>query len=146
MTTLFYPPPTRFDSHLFENPLKCAAIGYKPLEHGVAIGAHTIPGVVPKDAIVVAGMIVVKTLFDSAASTATVALHLVGAGDIKAALIVTSWTAGAKLDVVPVWTAATAVGPLAADSNLIATVATQTLTAGEAVIYLWYFLNRNYRY
>jgi hypothetical protein len=146
MTTLFYPPPTRFDSHLFENPLKCAAVGLKASVHGLALGAHTLPGVVPKDAIIVAGLIYVKTLFTSAANTATVALSLVGAGDVKAALIVTSWTAGAKLDVVPVWTAATSVGPLAADTNLVYTVATQALITGEAVVNLWYFLKRDYRY
>lgn len=143
---MFYPPPTRFDSHLFENPLKCAAVGINPAVHGGAVGAHTLPGVLPKGAIVVAGMLQVQTDFSSAADTSTLALHLVGAADILVAAAASALPAG-LYDLVTEWNdASSAVGPLAADTNLVATYAVEAMDSGIAVCYLWYFMQRQYRY
>ena len=88
----------------------------------------------PAGCIIRSGLIVVKTLTTSGGS-ATLAFKTASAGDIKAATAVASFTAGAKFDTVPVFTAATAIA-LAAATTPKLTVAVAALTAGEIDVWL----------
>ncbi|OGP61901.1 MAG: hypothetical protein A2V65_01280 [Deltaproteobacteria bacterium RBG_13_49_15] len=121
-----------------ENYMKVAQYEYDFAKHGGAIGAITIdPKLLPAGAKVLAGMIDITTTFVGA--TATIAFSLVGAGDVKTATAVASFAADALLDVVPAWTAATAI-KVAANSSLTMTVAVAALTAGKCTINLFYIV------
>jgi hypothetical protein len=105
---------------------------------GGAVGDITLRGdSLPNDAIITSGMIHVKTACTSGGS-ATVALKVESANDIRAATAVASLSANAVLDVVPVGTAATAVRTTANGRQVVATIAVAALTAGKIVVSLEY--------
>ena len=121
-----------------ENALKVAQFEYDFAKHGGAIGDITIdPKLLPAGAKILNGMIDVTTTFVGA--TATIAFNVVGAADVLAATAVASFAADALLDVVPVWTAATAI-KVATASPLIMTIAVAALTAGKCTINLFYIV------
>jgi len=121
-----------------ENYMKVAQFEYDFAKHGGAIGAITIdPKLLPAGAKVLAGKIDVTTAFVGA--TATIAFSVVGAADVLAATAVATFAADALLDVVPVWTAATAI-KVAVNSSLTMTIAVAALTAGKCTINLFYIV------
>ena len=121
-----------------ENALKVAQFEYDFAKHGGAIGDITIdPKLLPAGAKILGGMIDVTTTFVGA--TATIAFNVVGSADVLAATAVASFAVDALLDVVPVWTAATAI-KVAANSPLTMTIAAAALTAGKCTINLFYFV------
>jgi len=115
-----------------------AEFEYDFSKHGGAIGAITMTGgKIPTGALIVDGKIYTETA--PVGATATIALGLASANDIKTATAITSFTLGSIQDVIPVRTAATAV-LLASAAGLTATIATAALTAGKFRVYLEYYL------
>lgn len=105
---------------------------------GGAVGDITLRGdALPDDAVITSGMIHVKTACTSGGS-ATVALKVESANDVRAATAVASLSANALLDTVPVGSAATAVRTTAAGRHVVATVAVAALTAGKFIVALEY--------
>lgn len=97
------------------------------------------PAVLPKGAIVRRVLAYVVTAVTSGGS-ATVALKAASTADLMAATAKASLSAAALVDGTPVGSAATAVGPLAADTTVKATVGTAALTAGKIVYFIDYQL------
>ena len=101
--------------------------------HGGAVSTITVgPKLLPAGAIVMDGVIHVKTAVTSAGA-ATVALHLLTSEDILAATGKASLTLNALLDTVPVGTAATMLRCTAA-TQLSVVVGTAALTAGVIAV------------
>jgi hypothetical protein len=121
------------------------------------IAAHGMGVYIPKGGIVVAAWYEVVTTFTSSGSNAgTIALSLVGAGDCVTAIAIsdasTPWTAGlhgckpgnpAEATVAgdtqilaAARAAATWIGPVTAEKELVATVAVDALTAGKLIFYV----------
>src|SRR5262245_52274102 len=96
--------------------------------------------IIPAGAIIFGGLIVVVAL--TSGGGATIAIGL-GSGAqvaaLKAATGIGSYTLGAILALIPVWSAATAV-KVAADTNITFTVATATLTAGKIAVQIYYHM------
>lgn len=132
---------------------------------GKAIASHNILDdkgqriIIPSGAVVTKAEYNVRTTFtDGASDTATIALTLQSAGDIKAAISIAAagdvWDAGAHAGLPGNYAldgnALTAIAMAAAkaasyivttaDRTLIATVATAALTAGVLDIYLEYYI------
>lgn len=103
--------------------------------HGGAVGAIELPLDLPDNAIIWTGVADVVTAPTSGGS-ATIALGVNTATDLKAATAIASWTGLVAL--VPVGSAATAV-KLTADRTLTLTIATAALTAGLINFFLQYF-------
>ena len=124
-----------------------------------AIGAHGLGVTIPSGAIITNAFYIVNTTFTSATDAATIALHVEGAGDLKAAIAISDasnvWDAGTRsclpghfaLD----GNALTAIGMAAADAasyivttaerEVTATVAVEALTgSGELTLYVEYFV------
>jgi hypothetical protein len=107
------------------------------------IAAHTFGVTIPAKAIVVGGFVDVITTFVSAGADAgTIALSVEGAGDIVAAIAISNvanaWDAGFHA-IVPKANTPEATGIKTTVARLItATVAVQALTAGKAVVFLYY--------
>lgn len=115
-----------------------ASFEYDFAVHGGAIGDISLANdSLPDDAIILDGMIEVKTAL--VGSGATVALKALASEDILAATAITSFTLAALLDVVPVGSAATVI-KMTASGGLTMTVATAALTAGRFVVHLRYVL------
>ena len=107
---------------------------------GGAISDITLSSdILPDDAIVLDGVIHVKTAVTSGGS-ATIALKVNSSEDILAATAIASFSAGALLDVVADGTATNMI-LTAAKKNLTMTVATAALTAGRFVVHLRYVLS-----
>jgi len=118
---------------------RTAAFVYDFAVEGGSIGDITLDNdYLPDDAVITQGMIFVKTACTG--TNATIALTVNTSEDILAATAITSFTAGAILDVVPVRTAATSI-KTAAKKSLTMTVATAALTAGKFVVYLDYYMS-----
>lgn len=124
---------------------------------GAAIAAHTTGLVIPKGAIITRAYYNVRTTFtDGASDTATIALHLQSAGDLKAAIAISDatnvWDSGLHgclpgnwaLDGNALTAIAMAAGKagseilLTANRTLTVTVAVAALTAGVMDIYVEY--------
>ena len=125
-------------SGLEKAKVNLASFEYDFAVHGGAVGDITLANdVLPDDAIVMDGVIEVKTAL--VGSGATVALKVLGTDDILAATAITSFTLAAILDVVPVGTAATMI-KMTAKGNMTMSVAVAALTAGRFVVHLKYVL------
>lgn len=112
-----------------ENRKKIAMVEYDFATDGGAVGDITLRGQsVPLGSVVDFGLVDVLTGLTSD-GTAQVALKLVDAGDVKAAAVLTSYTAGVKA-ATPVGTAATSI-KTAARSNVVMSITVAALTAGK---------------
>lgn len=108
---------------------------------GGAVGTFNLlpeTDLIPANAIVTRALIDVVTAPTSGGS-ATVAVKVKNANDIKTATAIASYTVG-LMDGVPVDTAATSI-KLTAASNIVMTVATAALTAGKIVVFLEYVIS-----
>lgn len=123
-----------------------------------AIGAHGLGLYIPSGAIIQDAFYVVNTTFTSATDAATIALHVEGAGDLKAAIAISDatnvWDAGKRgclpgnfaLDGNALTAIAMAAAKAAsfivttAEREVTATVAVEALTAGELTLYVTYKL------
>jgi hypothetical protein len=112
-----------------EGRLGWAVWEYSFALHGGAVSSIAVaPKLLPAGAIIMDGIVHVKTACTSGGS-ATVAIQALAAEDILAATAVASLTLNALLDVVPVGTAATMIRCTAA-TQLTFVIATAALTAG----------------
>lgn len=117
---------------------RVAYFEYDFARDGGAVGTIAMRGDgLPDDAVITSGMIHVVTAVTSGGS-ATVALHLLSAGDILAATAKASLTLNALIDTVPVGTAATSIRTTSAGLVPTVTIATAALTAGKIVLALEY--------
>lgn len=122
-----------------EKQMKVAKFVYDFAKDGGAVGAVVVgAGMLPNGAIVNGGTVHVDTAVTSGGS-ATVALGIETATDVLGATGKASFTLGARLDVVPVRTAATAV-KTTASRGLTVTIGTATLTAGKITVFLEYYV------
>jgi len=118
---------------------RVAYFEYDFAKDGGAIGDIELRGdALPEGAIVVDGLVHVKTACTSGGS-ATVALKLLSAADVMAATAVASLSLNAIIATKPVGTAASAILNTTAGIGLTATVAVAALTAGKIVVALEYF-------
>ncbi len=105
------------------------------------VAAHPTDVELPEHAIIVGGFYDVNTAFDSANSTATIAIHVEGANDILSALIVSNpglGTIGRKA-IIPKFTTPESTSVKTTDDRVITvTVAEQALTAGKLTGYLYW--------
>jgi hypothetical protein len=119
-----------------EGRVGLAVFEYDFSKHGGAQGAITVgPKLLPKGAIVMAGIIHVKVA--CLGSSGTMAIQVASSEDILAATNVSSLTLNALIDVVPVGTAATSIRCTSA-GQLTCTIATTDFTAGKVAIALKY--------
>ena len=104
-----------------------------------AQGAHASTLTIPDNAIIFGGFVDVIEAPTSAASTATIAIHVQNANDIVTATIISNaqWVSIGIKATIPVFSAATSV-KLTAARHITSTVATQDLTAGNFVVNLFY--------
>jgi hypothetical protein len=124
---------------------KTAMAEYDFTKDGGTVGAKTLRavdvngGTLPAGSVVVGGYVDVLTAATSAASTATIALHVEGAGDLVAAAAVSGapFSTTGRKDIVPDSTGSTAVKTTVARA-ITATVAVQALTAGKFRVVLFY--------
>lgn len=103
--------------------------------------AHGLGVTIPDNAIVVGGFIDVVTTFQSGDDSATIAISVQSADDIRAAVAIdsgTSWDAGLKAIIPKANTPESTGIKLTANREITATVAVQALTAGKAEIFLYY--------
>ena len=122
-----------------ENAKKVKYFEYDFSKEAGAVGDITLRGgYLPEGAIVLDGKVHVQTALTSGGA-ATVALKLQSAADVLAATAIASLSLNAILDTVPDGTAANAVR-LTAKRQLVATVATETLTAGKFVVAVEYIV------
>lgn len=113
--------------------VKLMKFNYSFAVDGGAVSAITI-GHLPSGAIVLGGVIDITTTLTSGGS-ATIAIDSEGAGDLKSATAVASWTAGRLALNASTTFAASSVKTTAA-RNVTATIATAALTAGVFDLYL----------
>lgn len=98
---------------------------------GGTIGAITLTGdSIPSGAIILDALLVVDVAPTSAGSTATIAVSVEGANDIVSAVIITNATWTSLTAKRTAMTATTAPITTTAARSIVATVATQNLTAG----------------
>lgn len=120
--------------------------------------AHGLGLYIPSGATIVDAYYIVNSTFTSATDAATIALHVEGAGDLKAAIAISDatnvWDAGKRgclpgnfaLDgnaLTAIAMAAAKAGSYVvttAEREVTATVAVETLTAGELTLYITYKL------
>jgi hypothetical protein len=104
-----------------------------------AIVMRSNDGPIPSGSMVVSGYIDVTTLCTSAGSTATIALHVEGAGDLQAAAAVSGapFSSTGRKDIVPDATGSTAI-KLTAVRSPTATIAVEAVTAGVFSLTLFY--------
>lgn len=105
-------------------------------------GAHGLGVTLPDNAIVVGGFVQVVTTFESAADSATVALKVQGANDVVSAIAIDDagdpWDAGLHAIIPKANTPESTGILLSAEREITATVAVQALTAGKAIVFLYY--------
>jgi len=115
-----------------EGRLGWAVYEYDFAKHGGAISAITVgPKLIPKGAIIMDGIIHVKTA--CLGTNGTMAIQAASSEDILAATNVSALTLNALIDVVPVGTAATMIRCTVA-TQLTCTIATTAFTAGKIAI------------
>ncbi|HEY3363951.1 MAG TPA: hypothetical protein VGK74_02710 [Symbiobacteriaceae bacterium] len=125
------------------HPVRVARATYDFAVNGGAISAIDSGVTIPANAVILDGMVDVKTTCTTAGGDAgTMAISVEGANDIVAAIAVSNggnpWDAG-RHDVVPVGSAATAVKTTQA-RNVTFTIATQAFTAGKVHVFLRYVI------
>jgi len=124
-----------------ENEVQVSYHEYDFARDGGVVGNIALRGnYIPKGAIIMDGLIDVETAITSGGS-ATCALQLEAANDILAATGKASFTLDAKLDVVPVGTAATSVRTTD-KKKVVMVVAAAALTAGKITVALRYIMPR----
>jgi hypothetical protein len=111
-----------------------------------AIGAHGLGVTLPEGAIVVGGFVDVVTAFSSAGNDAgTIALSVEAADDIVAAVAINDagnpWAAGRHAIKPKADTPESTGVKTTAAREITATVALQALTAGKAVVFLYYVMS-----
>jgi len=112
---------------------------YDFAREGGAIGAIALRGdKLPIGAVIHDGMIYVNTALTSGGS-ATIALHILSANDIKTATAVATWSLAALLPTVPVGTAATSFITTSAGLGLTMTIAVATLLTGKITVAIEYY-------
>jgi len=105
------------------------------------VAAHPTGVTIPANAIVCGGFFEVNTAFTSAASTATIAIHVQSANDIQTAAAVSGApgsTTGIKAITPKANTPESTGIKLTAAREITVTVAVQALTAGKLTGYLYY--------
>lgn len=109
------------------------------------IAAHDLSVTLPINAIVVGGFVDVITTFTSATDAATIALSVQGANDIVAAIAISDvgnpWDAGKHAIIPKANTPETTGVKCTAARAITATVAVEALTAGKAVVWLYYVVS-----
>ena len=111
-----------------EGRLGWAVFEYDFALHGGAISAITVgPKLLPPSAIILGGMVHVKTA--CLGTNGTLQIMAVGTDDILTATNVSALTLNALIDIVPVYSAATAIR-CTAHTQLTFTIATTAFTAG----------------
>lgn len=151
-------PSTRYNG---SSPYRVASAVFDPSGNTAqrATGAHGLGVYIPDNAIITKAWYDVITTFTSADDSATIALHVQSAGDIQAAVAISTGTpydAGLHASLLgfpnlgadAAHDSAAEVGALymgvslkmTAERELVATVATQALTAGKLVLYVEYVL------
>ena len=109
-----------------------AVYEYDFAKHGGAVSSISItPKLIPTGGVILGGMVHVKTAL--VGSGASVAFYAVNAGDILETTAITSLTLNALLDVVPVYTAATAIR-CTAHTQLTMVISAAALTAGKIAV------------
>lgn len=127
-----------------EKAIKCVKAQYSFATMGGSIGDITLKDslnqtvTIPINAIVLGAMIDVTTACTSGGA-ATIAIKTEGAGDIKGATAVASFSLNARLDGVPSFNAASSIKMTAA-RDVKATIATAALTAGLFNVYIYYIV------
>lgn len=120
--------------------------------------AHGLDVRIPSGAIIEKAFYIVNTTFASETDAATIALHVEGAGDLKAAIAISDttnvWDAGKRgclpgnyaLDgnaltaIAMAQAKASSYIATTAEREITATVAVETLTAGELTLYVDYYI------
>jgi hypothetical protein len=104
-----------------------------------AIVLRSNDGPIPSGSYILGGFIDVTDTPDSAASTATIALHVEGANDLVSAAAVSGapWSTTGRKDIIPDATGSTAI-KLTADRSPTATIAVQAVTEGVFTLTLIY--------
>jgi len=127
--------------------LRLARATYDFAEHGGAIGAHGLGVTLPDNAVVVGGFVdVVTTCIAAGADAGTMAIHVQTAGDIHVAAVADgtaggAWGAGLHA-IIPKANTPEATGiKLTATREITVTIATQAVTAGKFVVFLYYVLS-----
>jgi hypothetical protein len=124
--------------------LKSAQGEYDFAVDGGAISSINLRGVgsagaaIPQGSVILGGYIEVDTLVTSGGA-ATIAINSEAAGDMVAAAAVSGapWSTTGRKSIIPVFTGATTVKTTVA-RNLVATIATATLTAGKFRVVVFY--------
>lgn len=102
----------------------------------------------PKGAIIIDGIAIPQTTFTSATDAGTIALGIEteSAAGLKAAIAISNganpWDAGAKTALIPVGTAASAIGTLSVDRKAIFTVAVEALLLGKMEVLIMFLQSR----
>lgn len=106
------------------------------------VAAHDLGVTLPDDALVVGGFVEVLTTFTSANDSGTIALSINSANDLVTATAISAggniWDAGRQAIVPKANTPESTAIKLTANRAITATVGTQALTAGKAIVFLYY--------
>ena len=109
---------------------------------GLAIGAYNLGALLPDNALGIDAFYKVRTTFASAADTATIALSVEAAGDLKVAIAISDasnpWDAAGRVKCTPDLATAANTKETTAARQLVATVAVQALTAGVMDVWCLY--------
>jgi len=108
-----------------------------------SIGDHGLGVTIPANAVIVGGFIQVGITFTSATDAATIAITTRSAGDVRAAVAIssgTSWDIGKQAIIPKANTPESTSITLLADQEITATVAVEALTAGKCAIILYYVM------
>lgn len=124
--------------------LQCARAVHGKVVDGGAIGAITLRGdTLPDNAVIMGGFVdVITTCVSAGADAGTMALHVEGAGDIKAAIAISDasnpWDAGRKAIIPKINTPETTSVKTSAARAITGTIAAQIFSAGKFVVFLFY--------
>ena len=116
----------------------CAKVMYDFAVHGGGTGAHPLGVKLPDNAVIFTSFGDIITAFTSTGGTGTIALGAKTADDLLGA--VDADTLSGVFALIPVGSAASSV-KLTAQREITLTVATNPITAGKAMFYLWYVLS-----
>jgi hypothetical protein len=105
------------------------------------IAAHQCGLTVPKNAVVTFAAYKVLTTFTSATDAATIAVKIVSANDVVSAVAIstgTTWDADVAIETIPKVETSSTWLTTTADSPVTFTVATEALTAGKLVLWVYW--------
>jgi len=124
--------------------LRTAVATYDFAVDGGAISTIAIGDALPDNAIVLGGFVEVQTTLTSVTDAATVALSIVGAGDIKVAIAISDgsnpWDAGTKAIVPKFNTPESTSVKLTAANQVDVAIAVEAVTAGKFHVTLFYVM------